>query len=294
MSRIGWREFLLPNRKMPANLAERFSTRDGRFYPVVLDGITYEYPSVTTVLDMVRVKGFLDQWEAELVEFIGVDGHKKYLEKKANEGTALHNLIEFFLHERESDDPRPIDRFSILDYDIQWDKDRLMTTKDVNNYTWEKFCRWQEWWDEVMVPLKPQLIWTEKALHSRRHGVAGRGDACFRLIDGVWIYDWKSGKSNEKHKFQTSVYVEMENEMLETTEEDFVVGARILTLGEETKKGWKLTEISREMQQKGVQKKQNEVTHYFEGFLLLKAVVNWHCPYLGPNNKSLPRFILPH
>ncbi len=273
---------------MPSNLAERFSTRDGRFYPIEIDGEIFEYPSVTTVLDMVRVKGFLDKWEAELIEFIGVDGHKKYLEKKANEGTAMHNLIEYFLKCRQHTS-HSIDRFDIENLKIPWNDDRIMTTRDVNNYTWEKFVRWTEWWEEEMIPLKPEVIWTEKKLYSQIHQIAGRADVCFLLPDGLWIYDWKSGKSNEKHKIQISTYVTMEEGLIGKP----LRGGRVVSLGEETKKGWKVIEVSTSERHKNSSKGESEVDFYFRGFSKLKEVVQWHCPHFGPNNKSLPRFIVP-
>lgn len=272
------------------DLKETFSTRDGRFYPAEIGGRSYEFPSVTTILDMVRIKGFLDKWEAELIEFMGVDGHKKYMEKKADEGTAVHHLIEYFLDQRGASSPKHIDRFNIEDLKIPWNEFRLMTTKDVNDYAWAKFITWNEWWKEEMVPLNPKVIWQEKKLFSELHGVAGRSDILFEIGKELWIYDWKSGKSSDKHKLQVSTYIKMEEEGEGTK----LAGGRILTLGEETRSGWKLMEVSATKKHKNSEKGESEVDYYFRFFCKLKEVVECHCPNFGPNNKTLPRYILPH
>lgn len=274
---------------MGINLNETFSTRDGRFYPITLNGELLHYPSVTTILDMVRVKGHLDKWEAELIEFIGVDGHKKYMQKKADEGTAVHNLIEYYLKERQDKKPFPMDRYNIEGMTIAWDGNRMMTTKDVNDYSWEKFIRWVGWWKQEMLPSKPELIWTEKKLVSHKHGIAGRSDALFKIGTAFWIYDWKSGKSSDKHKFQCAAYCKMDQE----ESGRYIAGSRILTLGEETKSGWKLSEVSSFDKHKNSAAGETETDYYFNGFLKTKEVVDWHCPKFGPNNKTLPRHILP-
>jgi len=263
---------------MPINLQETFLDSDGRFYPIVIGGERHEYISVTTVLDLGRTKGFLDQWEHEMLELLGVDGMKKYMRRKADEGTALHTLIERYLAERAKAHPQPLDRKELKDI------------PDVTNLVWRKLLRWQEWWDEENRKAPVSVDWMEKVVHSEAHQLAGRSDGRMKLEDGTWIIDYKSGKSQEKHKMQLAAYIKMEEEM--TGEK--LTGGLILSLGEETRSGWKTTEIRNDKVHKNSSRGESEVDHYFRGFMNLKQVVEWEFPKIGPNHRELPRYILPH
>lgn len=275
--------------KYSIDLSERVITADGRFYPIEIGEKKYDFPSVTTVLDHVRVKGFLDQWESEFIELMGVDGYKKFLQKKADEGTIVHSLIEFFLNHHLDDNPPIMDRKNIGDLQIPH-FDRTLRSGEVNNFIWEKFKKWEEWWDEESKIKTPEVLWQEKVLFSESMGTAGRSDCKMKLDDGVWILDWKSGKVQDKHKIQVATYVKMEEEMTEET----LAGGMIISLGEETKCGWKCTEVSNTKKSKDSPLDESEIDYYARGFMLLKKVVDWEFPDLRPRKKSLPRYILPH
>lgn len=276
------------------DLAERFMAMDGRFYPIEIGDKTYDFVSVTTVLDLVRIKGFLDLWEEEFIQTMGTDGYKKFLQKKADEGTAVHSLIEFFLTHCNDDDPPIMDRNNIASLGIEWKErfknPRPLTSLDVNNFVWEKFKRWEEWWDFEERNKRPDVLWMEKTLYSESMGVAGRADAKMKMDEGDWIVDWKSGKMNDKHKMQVAAYVKMEEELTESK----LAGGLIISLGEETKNGWKMTEVSNTKRAKQSPLDESEIDYWFRGFMTLKHVISWGLPDLKPRKKSLPRYIIPH
>ncbi len=255
------------------DLQETFLDVDGRFRRKLVDGVWKDFVSVTTVLGLVRVKGFLDKWEQDMIDMCGIDGFKKYMERKADEGTALHNLIELYLSQQKEKSPQVIDRQDYL---------------KVNNFVWGKFLTWTEWWNQLEE--KPEIVWMEQEMFSMKHGISGKPDCLVRFKNGeYWLLDWKSGKCGDKYKLQLAMYIKMIEETLGIK----CSGGIIISVGEETKQGWKETEISATKKHKNSAVGETETEYYLRGFLTYKKLVDFEIPRFGPNHLELPRYILP-
>lgn len=223
-----------------------------RFYKVVFDDGGYRLlRSVTTITKGARLPSFLDEWERDQIEQIGVQGYRDALNQKALDGTIVHKAIEMHLGGEE------ISRTAIIKLD---DGKEYVFDDD----TWPMFEAYLEWEEKR----KPELIWTEKTLYSLRYGYAGRSDGLM-LIDGKsTIIDFKSSKSVQaEHKQQGCAYFMAANEMGEECEQ-----VLILCLGQKPgrKQGFSESIISNPY----------EIHNHFMGFYHKNQLVNWDSPIL--------------
>ena len=263
---------------MPIDLNEMKLAVDGRFYPIPMeDGSIAQGKSVTTALGFVTVKSFLEEWQWEMRRELGMDGLKKYMDKKAWEGTQVHDMAEEYLRRVENGEETY----------FEW-------TDDINKFIWKKFNQWVDWYKHR----KPKVIWTEEKLYSREQLVGGRADALMEVEEqgsgwsfmpgGRGIFDYKTSKDfQEKHLLQIAAYIKMWEEM---TGEKLDFGS-VVVVGTTSKKGWKEVSISRHKKHKG--SGLNEIEHYWEGFKRINAMVDWTLSDLKPNDYEYPRYIVP-
>lgn len=240
---------------------------DGRFYETETGE---KYPSVTTVLDLVRIKGFLDKWEQDMIDEVGVEGYKKFMEKKAHQGTYMHALIEEYLRRVKAKEPEPLD----------------IKSANVPFVSWKKFVQWTDWYHEEK-PLS--FEWTEARLFSHQHKYAGTADALTKLQDGFYIHDWKSSKQvTDKHLMQLAAYIKAYEEM----SGDQLEGGIVVATGCATKKGYKAVKISNHVEHKNGNG-ESEVDYYFNWFMDVKRLVDRELVGMADKERSAPRYIFP-
>jgi hypothetical protein len=181
-----------------------------RFYKATFqDGSFRLLRSVTSVCKGARIPSYLDVWEKEQVEALGIAGFDAAMNQAALDGTLLHKIIEDHCDGKH---------YPILDPEIK--------TK------FEGYLRWEE-------KNKPETIWQEKTLYSLKHGYAGRADRK-AFVDGrTAIIDYKSAKAaRTDHKEQGAAYIMADSEMKPEVHADSVL---ILALGAENKQGYSET-----------------------------------------------------
>lgn len=241
---------------------------DGRYYDIDLpDGSIGRGRSVTTVLDQARIKGFIDEWEWEMMRELGMTGFNEYMKKKAWEGTQLHELVELYL-QRVQD--------SKFEY-LQWEE-------QYNKHVWKKFLHWIDWYNNR----KPTIVWMEKKLQSVELMVGGRADCLAVVEEGAWLFDWKSSKDvYDKHLIQLATYMKLFEEMSGIK----LAGGSIIATGMRTQKGWKETSLITGKKHKG--SGICEVEHYFNGFKHINTLLDWYEGHISPNDIEYPEFIMP-
>lgn len=178
-----------------------------RFYRVSFSDGTYKnLRSVTTICKGARLPSFLDEWERQQCEALGVAGYLAALQQKADDGTALHKLIEEHINGK--------------DYDIQDVEIKKM---------FESYLRWE-------ARRKPRWIFNEKLVFSLQYDYAGRCDGKAQIENRIPIIDFKSAKrAQNDHKEQGSAYLMADSEMKPEIHADSVL---ILCLGAENKQGY--------------------------------------------------------
>ena len=92
-------EFIHEKIDMGYETLDRTDAKDGRRY-VTLDG--NNYPSVTTVLSLIH-KDKIMEWRKR----VGEEKANKIGTQAANRGTAVHNIIEKYLHGKDTSDFMP-------------------------------------------------------------------------------------------------------------------------------------------------------------------------------------------
>jgi len=80
----------------------RLDTEQGRKYVLTVDEESQNLPSVTTILDAVKDKAFLLEWEAR----VGKEEADRIRNDAATVGTHMHSVIERLLLNRPLDPPR--------------------------------------------------------------------------------------------------------------------------------------------------------------------------------------------
>ena len=178
-----------------------------RFYRVEFsDGTFRHLRSVTSITHGAKIPSFLDEWQMQQCEALGVKGYKDAMNQKAQDGTDLHKLIE--------------EHIAGMDYEIDDADIRRM---------FESYLRWEE-------KRKPEWIWNEKTVYSLKHGYAGRCDAKAKVNGRIPIIDFKSAKkAQDEHKEQGVAYLVADSEMGPEILPDSVL---ILCLGSETQQGF--------------------------------------------------------
>ena len=205
--------------------------------------------SVTTICKGARLPSFLDTWQNEQIEALGVKGFYEALDSKAHDGTVMHKFIEDHVNGKE------VNRRSLVTLD---DGKQYAFDDD----TWPMFEGYLAWEEKR----KPESIWQEKTVYSLKHGYAGRADR-LAIIDGLrTVIDYKSAKRpQDDHKQQGSAYLMAINEMGEDCEQIL-----ILCLGNDEKRKQPYTE--------SIIKNPHDIHNYFMSFYLKNQLVNWCSP----------------
>lgn len=228
-----------------------------RFYKVSFADGSHRYlRSVTTICKGAKLPSFLDVWEKDQIEQIGVKGFKDALDQKAKDGTLVHKFIENHLSGEK------VTRASVAEISCRINGEEKVATFGFDNDTWpmyEGYLAWEE-------RRKPKLIWTEKTLYSLQYGYAGRSDVMMEIDGRPTIVDFKSAKKPQNdHKQQGSAYLFAANEMgLEPTQ------ILILCLGQDEKRKQPYTE--------SLISNPYELHQHFMGFYYKSLLVNWDSP----------------
>lgn len=179
-----------------------------RYYQVKLsDGSIRNLRSVTTIGKDVKLASYLDIWEAEMIEKLGIAGFKRHMDILAARGTQVHSLIERFVR-----------------------GETIIQTFDIADEDWIKFESYKRWHEKN----KPEYVWQERALYSIKNLYAGRADAKILLAGKTYIIDYKTSKAvQDTHRCQGTAYLKADVEMGGGAD-----GVIVLALGAENKQGY--------------------------------------------------------
>lgn len=213
----------------------QLSTFDDRFYEVPApdwetSGQKVYYNSITAVLGGTKVAhGALDEYKQERASQVGREIAAYELWLAGRHGTHVHAGIEKHINGE----------------DLVW-REQDEFGNDISYYDdfeWKRIARFMQWEEEF----RPTYLFTERAVYSHTHKIAGTFDALARigyLDNKVYILDWKISKDTyEDYLQQVSAYDVCLQELLNIK----VDGAIVLALGaERNKKGWKAKILDRE------------------------------------------------
>lgn len=157
---------------------KQVNTPEGRRYEV--EGTSFKYPSITTVLGDTADKSFLIEWRKR----VGEEEANRISQISTRRGTSMHKLCERYLKNEDVDAPMPTGE---EDRDFEevgkgdWSAGQLM------------FCHIKPALDKLN-----NVRILEKALYSHRLEVAGTVD-CIAEHDGeLAIVDFKTSKRLKK------------------------------------------------------------------------------------------------
>lgn len=242
----------------------QITTDDGRFYSQLTTNeetgvpTVKFYPSITTITSYwPKGEGFkrhLLNHTAEEAESI--------LTTAGNRGSRIHAAIEAFI------------KGDTIKHDAQFpDSDGNLAELTADEY--RALVKFAEW-DAVT---KPEYLFTEKTVISKRYGYAGTLD-CLARVDGkLHVIDWKTGKG-----VYTSYFLQVAALKQAAIEEGLIpadteCGMAILQVGMGTNIGWKWTEVP-ETTKSG--------KAYFDLFLQTKTVWEEETSELSPRQIDLP------
>lgn len=216
----------------------RFYKRNGKYYP----SITYvlnSYPKGNHFEDWLKKVGYASEY---------------IVKKSAEEGTAVHNLIESYLEGKELN-------FLNSYGDPQYNTD-----------VWQMFLKFVEFWELY----QPKLIESEVFLFSDEVEVAGTCDLVCEINGELWIIDFKT--SNHLHKaydLQLATYSKCYEECF---------GKKINNIGILWLKSSKRKLNKEKMQGKGweIYIPEKSVDENFELFKLVKKLHDLEHPNEGP------------
>jgi ATP-dependent exoDNAse (exonuclease V) beta subunit len=138
------------------------------------------YPSVTYVLSYYPKGKFFEDW----LKKVGY-ASEHIVQKAAEEGTAVHEMVESYLNGEE------LNFLSQSGY------------PQYNPDVWQMFLRFVEFWETF----KPTLIETEVHIFSDILKVAGTCDLIIELDNKRWLLDIKtSNQIQSTYELQTAVY----------------------------------------------------------------------------------------
>ena len=191
----------------------RYYRRNGQYYP----SVTYVlqcYPKGNHFEDWLKKVGYSADW---------------IVKKSAEEGTAVHELIEEYFEGNE---------MNFLN-----EKGNPKMHPDV----WKMFLRFVDFWEEY----QPELIETEVHLFSDELKVAGTCDMVCEIDDELWVIDFKtSNHLQTTYDLQTAVYAKCYEECYgKTVDHTAVLWLKSSKRGPKDGfmqgKGWEIYESSR-------------------------------------------------
>lgn len=230
-----------------------------RFYKVDFsNGASRYLRSVTTICKGAKLPSFLDTWEKDQIEQIGVKGFKEALDAKAHDGTLVHKFIEMHLNGDE------VNRTSVAEIQSRINGEDKLATFGFDDDTWPMYQAYLAWEERR----KPTLVWTEKTLYSLQYGYAGRSDGMMMIDGRKTIIDFKSAKRvQDDHKQQGCAYLMAASEMGEDVEQ-----VLILCLGQDEKR--------KQLYSETILGNPYEIHQHFMGFYYKNQLVNWDSPIL--------------
>ena len=162
----------------------RVDTNIGRCYtPNVMDESTWK-PSVTTMENIISKGIMFEKW---LANFGGYDKVNKYVGKKADDGTLVHEYIEDLLNKGKVELPTD-------------------TEEHIKKYM-QSFIAWYE--EADIVPVVQEL-----PLYHKDIPFSGTADLVGYLDGKLVMIDWKTGNEYPtNHQIQLSCYIYLFNEI---------------------------------------------------------------------------------
>lgn len=157
---------------------KQVNTPEGRRYEV--EGTSFKYPSITTVLGDTADKSFLIEWRKR----VGEEEANRISQISTRRGTSMHKLCERYLKNQDVDAPMPTG-----------EEDRDF--KEVGKGDWSAgqlmFCHIKPALDKLN-----NVRILEKALYSHRLEVAGTVDCIAEHNGELAIVDFKTSKRLKK------------------------------------------------------------------------------------------------
>lgn len=147
------------------------------------------YRNVTTILGVID-KGFgYEEWLRNV-------GHNSEIivDRAGKLGTAVHHLIELFLHEED---------LSYTELAMQYGQ------TDATTY-WLRLMVWIEFWKEFILNNKIEYIKPniEHIVYSDKHEYAGTIDLIANVNGEIQLFDWKTGNTiGNKEQLQLQAYM---------------------------------------------------------------------------------------
>ena len=182
------------------------------------------YPSVTYVLSYYPKGKFFEDW----LKKVGY-ASEHIVQKAAEEGTAVHEMVESYLNGEE------LNFLSPSGY------------PQYNPDVWQMFLRFVEFWETF----KPTLIETEVHIFSDILKVAGTCDLIIELDGARWLLDIKtSNQIQSTYELQTAVYGQCYEECYGKKIDKYGIiwlksTKRKATEGKLQGKGWEIIESER-------------------------------------------------
>lgn len=227
---------------------ERIDIFDERWYRLIIDGVEYNLPSVTTYQEALP-KG------AGFMEWLKNNADADKLRDEAGElGSEVHRLIDNQM------------------------KGELPCYNDIPTYIpearrvmiWERYLMWLNWWchlPELEVVSSEYIIYDLDLLY------AGTVDLIARFNDEYFIFDWKTGNSiYNSASVQLSAYVKAYEKMNDVK----ISKAIIVHINPKlNKNGWREYEI-------------DDIDYYFDIFLSCQKLWRLENKNAKPKYKILP------
>jgi hypothetical protein len=232
-------------------------TWDSRFYEIQqIDGTTVFYPSVTTILDGVRVGGALDEWKAQQAAALGVEGARYDMWLRAQRGSRVHDAINRY------NQGRP----------LFWEDEEGRSIYD--DFEWKSICRYVQWFEDA----SPEVLATEMTVFSREFGYAGTCDAIMRIGEEIFVVDFKTSRQVvDEHTMQVAAYQAAVREMFPQLG---ISGGAVLALNTAHKVGYHFKPVA-------------DFARTFNSFLNRLNVFQDAHPTFEPKRDILPTVIVP-
>lgn len=245
-----------------AKHAAKRATYDGRFYgPIIVDGQPRYYPSVTNILNDVKVGYGFEGWGKEQAANLGVEGAKLDMILRAEDGTIVHAAIEKY-NKGET---------------LLWDD---YPGKRNDDFTWKCINRYVQWFNTM----NPEILATEMTVYSKEYEYAGTCDAIIRVGGRIIVLDYKSSKQiNKSHELQVAAYAQAVKEMypqLLAHSIDGDIGGAVLALSTRHKAGYHFLVVE-------------DLKARFIEFAHRNIVFRDEHPELNPKIDLLPEVIVP-
>lgn len=178
---------------------------------------SYYFYSVTSILHETRPPNkILDEFKAEQMVALGIDGARLALALSAIYGTQVHGAIDEWIAGK-----KPLTRFGEGGRPLY------------NDFEWARIWRFMKFMDFY----RPQFESTEQKVFSMKYEIAGTYDALGIINGKRYMMDWKTSKDIfEDYPLQAAAYYVAFKEMHPEVQID---GLLILSLRNKSKEGWK-------------------------------------------------------